>query len=423
MAMKRVITAGLVGWLMIHGAVSAVGSPLQLGGWLGPHLFSDNSRLGQRDISTPATLTSALAFGARVGLPLRNGRLVPEFELAMALTQTDPFAVGVLWFEPRVLLRYSFGTSGPVRPFALIGGGAPVVLSGNSDVFANQVLGQAMIGAGIAIWTGKGFALRLDARLSLVPGDDPKVAVEGELGVGVVIPLGRSPRPVAALARARQTEVADRDGDGIADRLDGCPGRAEDVDGFEDTDGCPDIDNDLDGVLDIADTCTLQSETYNGVTDEDGCPDTVSPELADIVGVISSLVYPPDSSTPTRSKDSGAAFDRIAKALQANPSVRIRLLGHTDDREAQARAAAPVDPAPAAPADAEAPALDPAAVAVALGLARAEVVRELLVSRGIDPARIEVQSRGAEDPALDNATPTGRQANRRVELQLFVPDR
>ncbi len=39
--------------------------------------------------------------------------------------------------------------------------------------------------------------------------------------------------------------VADADGDGIADHLDGCPQKAEDIDGEDDADGCPEGDRRL----------------------------------------------------------------------------------------------------------------------------------------------------------------------------------
>jgi len=65
----------------------------------------------------------------------------------------------------------------------------------------------------------------------------------------------------------------DNDGDGILDVNDKCPDQAEDFDGFEDTDGCPDVDNDKDGIPDDVDHCPNQPETRNGYKDEDGCPD------------------------------------------------------------------------------------------------------------------------------------------------------
>jgi OOP family OmpA-OmpF porin len=65
----------------------------------------------------------------------------------------------------------------------------------------------------------------------------------------------------------------DNDLDSIADADDRCPMKAEDADGFDDTDGCPEFDNDNDGINDDQDRCPDKPETKNGVDDEDGCPD------------------------------------------------------------------------------------------------------------------------------------------------------
>ncbi len=65
----------------------------------------------------------------------------------------------------------------------------------------------------------------------------------------------------------------DRDGDGITNADDRCPDTAEDRDGFEDVDGCPDPDNDADGVLDVDDKCPLQPRVDAGCEVYDGCPD------------------------------------------------------------------------------------------------------------------------------------------------------
>ncbi|HKE18801.1 MAG TPA: choice-of-anchor D domain-containing protein, partial [Kofleriaceae bacterium] len=56
----------------------------------------------------------------------------------------------------------------------------------------------------------------------------------------------------------------DDDGDGILNRDDRCPGSPEDVDGFRDTDGCPDRDNDGDGIADKDDKCPNQAEDIDG---------------------------------------------------------------------------------------------------------------------------------------------------------------
>ncbi len=65
----------------------------------------------------------------------------------------------------------------------------------------------------------------------------------------------------------------DNDGDGILDINDKCPNAAEDIDGFEDEDGCPDVDNDNDGILDVNDRCPNVAEDLDGYEDNDGCPD------------------------------------------------------------------------------------------------------------------------------------------------------
>jgi hypothetical protein len=68
----------------------------------------------------------------------------------------------------------------------------------------------------------------------------------------------------------------DTDGDGYPDASDGCPTQAETVNGYQDTDGCPDTvpDTDADGFIDTQDGCPTQKETVNGYQDTDGCPDT-----------------------------------------------------------------------------------------------------------------------------------------------------
>ncbi|MGI0057704.1 MAG: thrombospondin type 3 repeat-containing protein, partial [Nitrosarchaeum sp.] len=63
------------------------------------------------------------------------------------------------------------------------------------------------------------------------------------------------------------------------DTIDSCPTQAETVNGFQDSDGCPDVlpikDSDNDGISDDYDKCPIQSETINNYQDTDGCPDIV----------------------------------------------------------------------------------------------------------------------------------------------------
>ncbi|MBK8254328.1 MAG: thrombospondin type 3 repeat-containing protein [Polyangiaceae bacterium] len=67
-------------------------------------------------------------------------------------------------------------------------------------------------------------------------------------------------------------DIGDIDDDGIQDHDDRCKFYKEDVDGYQDTDGCPDDDNDGDGVLDSVDEC---KNVYG--TEPNGCPAVASP--------------------------------------------------------------------------------------------------------------------------------------------------
>ena len=64
----------------------------------------------------------------------------------------------------------------------------------------------------------------------------------------------------------------DMDADGIPNDKDKCPSVPEDKDGFEDDDGCPEIDNDQDCVFDEVDKCPNDP----GPQETKGCPAPIS---------------------------------------------------------------------------------------------------------------------------------------------------
>ncbi len=65
----------------------------------------------------------------------------------------------------------------------------------------------------------------------------------------------------------------DPDNDGVIGSADSCPEDPEDKDGFEDGDGCPDRDNDDDGIPDEKDDCPDNAEDLDSFEDSNGCPD------------------------------------------------------------------------------------------------------------------------------------------------------
>ncbi len=111
----------------------------------------------------------------------------------------------------------------------------------------------------------------LGAKIHPIGGLDIALAGGSSMGPGIGSPEGRLVFGVGYTVPRQQ----DADGDGIPDASDGCPEQPEDVDGFQDDDGCPDDDNDGDGIPDGNDACPDEPETVNGYDDADGCPDAV----------------------------------------------------------------------------------------------------------------------------------------------------
>ena len=97
------------------------------------------------------------------------------------------------------------------------------------------------------------------------------------LGGGGPIPItphaATSPRYRLDAAIRYAPTGHDTDGDGVLDRDDKCPDSMEDIDGFQDADGCPDPDNDGDGIPDAKDRCRDAAEDFDGHEDADGCPE------------------------------------------------------------------------------------------------------------------------------------------------------
>ena len=92
-----------------------------------------------------------------------------------------------------------------------------------------------------------------------------------------------------------------------------------------------------------------------------------------------------------------AALDEIALKMRQNSQLRITLTGHTDDRGSEA-------------------------VNQRTGQRRADAVKAYLVDeQNVAESRIETESAGETQPATDNETAQGRQDNRRVEIELYVP--
>ncbi len=395
---------------------SAAADSTEVGAFFGPRVFSSDSWLGYLEDETfHPHLKSTVGYGLRVAKPFGFEWLNPELELVVVPTSTTEeggaASARVIWLEPRVHVRVDILPQRRLIPFALVGGGAPISLSSARRTFNSGVSGEGYIGGGILFDTYKGFNVRFDARVALQPAGNGIVAVEGDVNVGIEYVFGGTRRRPPDEEKVVVVDPnKDTDADGVPDKADKCPDRPEDVDTFEDADGCPDIDNDNDRVLDIADKCPTESENLNGFADDDGCIDAIPPEVDALRGTIEGLIY---GEGETVVRDSAQrSIQAVAKALIAQSSVKIIVVGHTDDREAKAFVTAPAEGQPAP---------DLASIATDLARARAEAVRQALVAAGVPEARVVVDGVGAEEPVTSNDSAKGRLANRRVEIKLFVP--
>jgi len=98
------------------------------------------------------------------------------------------------------------------------------------------------------------------------------VTMTAAVGMGFVRGLGQ-PRFRAIVGVSWSPQTDDLDGDGIPDSRDECPRLPEDIDGFEDEDGCMDPDNDNDFIPDADDKCPNEEAIEGRDLDEDGCTD------------------------------------------------------------------------------------------------------------------------------------------------------
>jgi outer membrane protein OmpA-like peptidoglycan-associated protein len=84
-------------------------------------------------------------------------------------------------------------------------------------------------------------------------------------------------------------------------------------------------------------------------------------------------------------------IERVASILKTKTQANAMVEGHTDN-------------------------VGGAALNQQLSVRRANAVRDALVKQGVPAARVQAQGFGLSKPIADNATPEGRQANRRTDI-------
>lgn len=117
-------------------------------------------------------------------------------------------------------------------------------------------------------------------------------------------------------------EPPDADHDGVLDADDKCINEPEDKDGYQDDDGCPDLDNDGDGIPDATDRCPSEAEDADGFEDQDGCPDVDNDhdEILDPQDACPGIPGPPNS-TPAANGCPDRDGDGIADGQDSCPDT------------------------------------------------------------------------------------------------------
>lgn len=92
--------------------------------------------------------------------------------------------------------------------------------------------------------------------------------------------------------------------------------------------------------------------------------------------------------------DAPAVLDKVVAELQKNPQMKIEVSAHTDDN------GTPLGN-------------------FAVTRARAEAIRNYLLSKGVKPEQVKARGYGSTRPVADNKTEQGREANRRIEITVL----
>ncbi len=228
----------------------------------------------------PASFPVGLAAFTRIGVP-GSGQAVasagPTFDLGLAGSQSwGPWSVAA----------------------NLLHHGVPVVRLENVE-WGSQFAARAGVSRAFGARNGLSVEMSAAAVYSSFFANDSSTPAEGmiggwhrfnddivaRLGVGTGLSggIGSPVARIIASVAFEPLEIRDADKDGIVDKQDTCPTKPEDLDTFEDADGCPDPDNDHDGLADGSDRCPDISEDRDSWQDDDGCPEMLTPVSVSVV--------------------------------------------------------------------------------------------------------------------------------------------
>lgn len=350
-------------------------------------------------VASPAAALGEFAFGSNLLAGLGLGyRVNKSVTIGAEIDSQVALAGGVGPYNKNPVELHAYGTYGSGRGLvATLGLGTGLV----AGVGAPDVRVLAQVG------------YRVPGRAPIYDIDDDGIVDPDDTCVDV-------PEDADGFEDSDGCPDLDNDRDSVADAADRCPDVPEDRDGFEDTDGCPEVDNDKDGLVDTHDVCPSEPgpERTQGCPDRDadqvpdnrdecpdepkdpredpersdGCPKRVFVSL-DRIEILDKIYF--DTNKATIKEASFPLLQDIANALNGNADlVRIEVSGHTDSdgRDEQN---------------------------LTLSQGRAEAVARWLTSEGkVDPVRLFGVGYGETAPIDTNSTSMGKANNRRVEFLI-----
>ena len=224
----------------------------------------------------------------------------------------------------------------------------------------------------------------------------------------------------------------DNDNDGLVDKEDDCPDEAEDVDTWQDEDGCPDEDNDSDGITDVKDACPLQPEDKDGFQDEDGCIDADN----DTDGIVDEKDKCPDKAEDRDFFEDTDGCPEEGEAMVVLTNKEIKILQNVLFEFGKAtilpisyplllQVVSVLESNPQISklsVEGHADEVGSASVNRELSAARAQSVMQFLIDNGIKAERLTSAGYGSARPIADNADELGRAKNRRVEFIIIEVD-
>ncbi len=269
-------------------ALGGLTVPTSIGSGGSAYLGDDLPSVRARFAAQWTDVSGKFTVGANAGVIFRKPREIYSSTVGQQITYGGAVAFNV---NPRVaLIGETFGRTAMT---ALNLDNSPLEVNGAIRVKATSAI-AVLAGGGAGLVHGIGSpGLRVFVSLGWAPdyGDSDN---DGVVNARDKCPLLAEDRD--GFEDGDGCPDLDNDGDKRPDDEDACPDKREDFDGFEDDDGCPDLDNDKDGIPDLEDRCPLDPEDGQPPHDKDGCP--ASKRDSDGDGVMDS-----DDQCPTEAED------------------------------------------------------------------------------------------------------------------------